>query len=395
MDISLTIATSFLHPPQPTLSSYNQCSSRRLCKWWLNGHWRRVTIQSSTYWFSHIWDKEDLQTFLPITKVLQRYITSWEALAQLCIILTVFQQCETRPGIINIQSGSDNTGAEANINHGFSTTEILADIIKLVSLKQIQCNSILNIHHIPGEKNIDADNLSRGRASDFSDKLRVVFSFNDIFDRTPFPNYINNLVQWDSEIHPLAKLAFFPLFLLFLFFLFWVWWSVACAFDGCFTKPTCYRSLFVFGLNEAHYRCEKISQSNYTVYTSTEWYRRRFYFSIRLVAITLTECRRSWSPIDFTYSNSGMSNHDISTTSLWNTTSYSGKTQFLFQICSSTTTIFPTKVQTTETSLWGPSTSKPPLLYVITHQWGGPYGYWHPTISSSYSKIIALTCYIS
>ncbi len=137
-----------------------------------------------------------------------------------------------------------------------------------------------------------------------------------------------------------------------------------------------------------HYRCEKISQSNYTVYTSTEWYRRRFYFSIRLVAITLTECRRSRSPIDFTYSNSGMSNHDISTTSLWNTTSYSGKTQFLFQICSSTTTIFQPK-------LWGPSTSKPPLLYVITHQWGGPYGYWHPTISSSNSKIIALTCYIS
>ena len=34
----------------------------------------------------------------------------------------------------------------------------------------------------------------------------------DIFDRTPFPRYINNLVQWDSEIHPLAKTSFFVAF---------------------------------------------------------------------------------------------------------------------------------------------------------------------------------------
>ena len=168
-----------------------------------------MTIQSSTYWCSHLWNKEDLQTFLPITKALQRYITSREALAQLCIILTVFQKCEPRAGIINIQSGSDNTGAEANINQGFSTTETLAVIIKLDSIKQIQCNTILNVHHIPGEKNIDADNLSRGKLSSFSDQMRVDFNLNDIFDRTPFPKYINNLVQWDSEIHPLAKLCVF------------------------------------------------------------------------------------------------------------------------------------------------------------------------------------------
>ena len=149
------------------------------------GGW--VAIQSSTFWFSQIWNKNDLQTFIPISKELQRYITSWEALAQLCIILTVFQKCETRPGIINIQSGSDNTGAEANLNHGFSTTSILADIIRLVSIKQIQCNTILNVHHTPGEKNIDADNRSRGKLSSFLDELPVDFDLNVIFDRTPFP----------------------------------------------------------------------------------------------------------------------------------------------------------------------------------------------------------------
>ena len=149
--------------------------------------------------------KTDIQTFLPISKELQRYITSWNALTQLCIILTVFQKCETRPGIINIQSGSDSTGAVANIYHGFSTTDLLADIIKLVSIKQNHCNTLRNVHHIHGEKNIDADNLSRGKLSSFPDELRVDFDLNVIFDRTPFPRYINKLVQWDPEIQPLAK----------------------------------------------------------------------------------------------------------------------------------------------------------------------------------------------
>ena len=137
------------------------------------GGW--VTTPSTTYWFSHNWSTNDLRQFLPIDKALQRYITSWEALAQPCVILTVFHKCDTRPGIIRIQSGSDNTGAEANINHGFSTTLILADTIKLISLKQLQFNSFLHIHHFPGEKNIDADNLSRGRTSDFPDSTRIHF----------------------------------------------------------------------------------------------------------------------------------------------------------------------------------------------------------------------------
>ncbi len=177
-----------------------------------------VNIQSSKYWFSQIWSTKDLEIFLLIKKALQRYITSWEALAQLCINITVFQKCETRPGIIHIQSGSDNTGAEAYINHGFSTTLILADMIKLVSIKQLQYNSLFHIHHIPGEKNVDADNLSRCKVSDFSDTTRVTFELQDIFDQPPFPRYINNLVQWDSEIHPFAKF-------------------VSCCFVGRFFSP--------------------------------------------------------------------------------------------------------------------------------------------------------------
>ena len=167
------------------------------------GGW--VTTPSNTYWFSHTWSTHDLQSFLSLDKALQRYITSWEALAQLCIILTVFQKCNTRPGIIRIQSGSDNTGAEADINHGFSTTLVFADIIKMISLKQLQFNSFLHIHYIPGEKNIDADNLSRGKTSDFPDSTRILFDLHDIFNQEPFPKYINNLVQWDPDIHPLVK----------------------------------------------------------------------------------------------------------------------------------------------------------------------------------------------
>ena len=154
------------------------------------GGW--VIIQSSTFWFSETWTRQVFIPFLVVHKDLQRYTTSWEALAQLCcIILIVHQKCEPRPGLINIQPGSDNTGAEANINHGFSATEVLSEIIKLVSITQLRCNTLLNVHHFPGEKNMDADNLSRGRTSSFSHKWKISFNLSSIFDTTPFPRYMN------------------------------------------------------------------------------------------------------------------------------------------------------------------------------------------------------------
>ena len=167
------------------------------------GGWIKLGV--NLFWFSHIWNRHELQPFLEIPKSLQRYISSWEALAQLCILLLVNQKCSTRPGIISIQSGSDNTGAEANINRGFSNTEVLSDIIKLVSLQQIQCNIFLNIHHIPGEKNTDADDLSRGRTTKFCQDSRVLIQQVDIFNPLQFPRYINTEVQWDPDLHANAK----------------------------------------------------------------------------------------------------------------------------------------------------------------------------------------------
>ena len=166
-------------------------------------------MENNNFWFSHIWNRHELQPFLEIPKSLQRYISSWEALAQLCILLLLDQKCSTRPGIISIQSGSDNTGAEANINHGFSNTEVLSDIVKLVSIQQIQCNIFLNIHHIPGEKNTDADDLSRGRITNFCQSSRVLIKLVEIFNPLPFPRYINTAVQWDSDLHANAKHFFF------------------------------------------------------------------------------------------------------------------------------------------------------------------------------------------
>ncbi len=37
-----------------------------------------------------------------------------------------------------------------------------------IGITQLRCNALLNVHHIPGEKNTDADNLRRGRTSSFS-----------------------------------------------------------------------------------------------------------------------------------------------------------------------------------------------------------------------------------
>ena len=161
------------------------------------GGW--VTINSATFWFSQLWRTEDLQKFLPISKALQRYITSWEALLPNSALSSLFSK-NPKPDRESSTSNQDptDTGAEANTNHGFSTTEVLADIIKLVSITQIKCNTLLNVHHIPGEKNILADDLSRGKLSSFSEDFRICFDLAVIFDSAPFP-------RWDLDIHPLAK----------------------------------------------------------------------------------------------------------------------------------------------------------------------------------------------
>lgn len=55
------------------------------------GGWAQ--LESNIFWFSQTWKKSE--SFLPVTKSLQRYITSWEALAQLCIILVVHENVPT------------------------------------------------------------------------------------------------------------------------------------------------------------------------------------------------------------------------------------------------------------------------------------------------------------
>ena len=161
------------------------------------GGW--VSIYSSTFLVQPSLGQTTLLHHLPVHKDLRRYITSWEAFAQLCILLTLHKQCEPRPGLISLQSGSDNTGAKTNINHGFSNTEILADIT-IISIAQLRCNKLLDIHRIPGEKNIDADDLSRGKISCFRPNLRIEFQLSTWLDNERFPKYINDSVQLDPDI---------------------------------------------------------------------------------------------------------------------------------------------------------------------------------------------------
>ncbi len=71
----------------------------------------------------------------------------------------------------------------------------------------MQLNVSLQVHHIPGEKNTEADDLSRGRISTFDSRFKVDFYLAELFAQTPFPKYLNNLEQWDSTIHPLAKIS--------------------------------------------------------------------------------------------------------------------------------------------------------------------------------------------
>ncbi len=72
--------------------------------------------------------------------------------------------------------------------------------------------SLLNVHRIPGEKNTDRDNLSRGKTSSFSHKWKICFNLCTIFGSAPLPRYFNRSDHWSDDMHAGAKGFFFFLF---------------------------------------------------------------------------------------------------------------------------------------------------------------------------------------
>jgi len=113
-------------------------------------------------WFSEKFEfKQFAELNIPVTEDMQKCIASFETLAQIAILF-IFSR--SSPGFrfpLRISSLTDNTGAEAGGNKLFSTTIPLNHFLERLTLLCTISGMELDLSHISGDRNEEADALSR------------------------------------------------------------------------------------------------------------------------------------------------------------------------------------------------------------------------------------------
>jgi hypothetical protein len=116
----------------------------------------------TTIWFSEKFTFDDFNKLnIPVTPEMQKCIASFETLAQIAI-LYIFSR--SSPGFrfpLRIQSLTDNSGTEAGGNKLFSTTSPLNHFLERLTLLCTISGMELDLSHISGDRNDEADALSR------------------------------------------------------------------------------------------------------------------------------------------------------------------------------------------------------------------------------------------
>ena len=131
-------------------------------------------------WFSETWTLDDLASLgLPLQRPAHRNITCYEALAQLGLMLCLRSVVPSARWAVRLRTLSDNTGAEAGINKLYSSQYPLSAFLQRLCMLACLTGIELDVGRVPGEKNNDADRLSRWDdptvplAQKFQDDYRV------------------------------------------------------------------------------------------------------------------------------------------------------------------------------------------------------------------------------
>ena len=144
---------------------------------------------STSLWFSERYDLADFKHLeLPLHADTQKDISCWETLAQAALMLLFGQLCPGGRMRICIPSFSDNTGAEAICSRLLTTRSPLCFFAQLVAMLSTRLGISLDVQHIAGECNTDADFLSRWDGSSelpssWDPAYRYRFSVDDFFDQ--------------------------------------------------------------------------------------------------------------------------------------------------------------------------------------------------------------------
>ena len=156
------------------------------------------TPSGDTHWFSERYTSQQFTDLsIDLESDLQKSITSMETLAQIAIL---WISCKTYPGHripITLPSFSDNTGAESGSNRLFSTKKPQCWFLEKLCLLSTMSGMEMNVGHIAGPINVEADGLSRWDGNGnpphqfrASDRIRISLSDLWLQFRTPqtFPS---------------------------------------------------------------------------------------------------------------------------------------------------------------------------------------------------------------
>ena len=116
----------------------------------------------SNIWFSERFEHTDFTSMnIPVTSEMQKFIACFETLAQMAILL-IFSR--NSPGFrfpLRIPSLTDNSGAESGGNKLFSTTYPMNLFLEKLTILCTISGMELDLSHIAGDRNDEADALSR------------------------------------------------------------------------------------------------------------------------------------------------------------------------------------------------------------------------------------------
>ena len=132
------------------------------------------TASQKCFWFSEKFVKHDFTPLhIPIEDDLQKIISALELLAQIAIVFTLARTFPGHRVRIRINSFSDNTGAESGSNKLFTMKHPQCFFVEKLCLLSATFSMKLDVQHIAGKNNDEADALSRWSGQDPILSLRI------------------------------------------------------------------------------------------------------------------------------------------------------------------------------------------------------------------------------
>ena len=123
-----------------------------------------IRMSTGTIWFSEYFNVADFAfASIPLKSQASNDISSYECPAQIALVALLRSRCPGARCRVCLAAFCDNTGAESAANSFYSATLPLAAFAQRLALLSSFCGIQLDVSHIAGPKNEDADFLSRWR----------------------------------------------------------------------------------------------------------------------------------------------------------------------------------------------------------------------------------------